>query len=166
MGEGVDLMSGSGAYSAPSVDESGIYHSEYTGGPAAAQPAGGGASNSGSGSSSPSTGFQVDSDGVRAQAAALAQCADQASQVFTNLRNALVSGGMPWGTDDLGKKFGHGYTGPANQGFASIAGLGTALANVASTLAAQADNFDQLEQHLADSFNGTGQGGNADAPSA
>jgi hypothetical protein len=57
------------------------------------------------------------------------------------------------------------YTGPANQGLASIAGIGTASANVVDTLTAQADDFDQLEQHLTDSFNGAGQGGNADASS-
>lgn len=159
-------MSSSGAYSVPPVDESGIYPTEYAGGPAAQQPAGGGAGKSGSGSGSPGTGFEVDSDGVRARAAALAQAGDQAAQVLMNLRSALVSGGMPWGTDDLGAKFGHSYTGPANQGFASIAGFGTALANVASMLAAQADNYDALEKQMTDSFNKMAEGGNAGGPSA
>jgi hypothetical protein len=152
----------SAGYSAPSVDESGIYQTEYTGGPAAQQPSGGGAGGSSRpASSSPS--FQVDSDGVRAQAAILAQCADQIAQVLTNLRATLTSGGEPWGTDDLGKKFGHSYTGPANQGFASIAGLGAAMANTANLLASQADKYDAVEQHITDSINkiGTRRGGSA-----
>jgi hypothetical protein len=102
---------------------------------------------------------------MRAQAAILAQCGEQVAQVLTNLRAALVSGGEPWGTDDLGQKFGHSYAGPANQGFASIAGLAAALTNVANQLAAQADNYDALEQHLTNAF-GTlaGQlGGSAEA---
>ncbi|MBR7825148.1 hypothetical protein KDK95_02435 [Actinospica sp. MGRD01-02] len=147
----------SGAYSAPSVDESGIYQTEYTGGPAAQQPAGGGASGSSGGGGGSSPSFQVQSDGMRAQAAVIADCGSRAAQVLTNLRAALVSGGEPWGTDDLGKKFGHSYTGPANQGFASIAGLGAALTNVANLLAAQADNYDKVEQHLTDRMNKIGE---------
>lgn len=146
------MPTGSGAYSAPSIDESGIYQAEWTGGPAAQQPAGGGVSagSGGGGGSSPS--FQVQSDGMRSQAAILADCGSQVTQVLIALRAMLTSGGEPWGTDDLGQKFGHSYTGPANQGFASIAGLGAALTNVANQLAAQADNYDALEQHLTDGF--------------
>lgn len=145
-------MSSSGAYSSPSVDESGIYKTEWSGGPAAKQPAGGGASGSGSGGSSSGTGFQVESDGVRAQAAILAQCGEQVAEVLAKLRATLVAGGEPWGTDDLGQKFGASYTGPANQGFASIAGLGTALANVANELVAQAASYDTVEAKLTDTF--------------
>ncbi|HET9170660.1 MAG TPA: hypothetical protein VFN97_14565 [Actinospica sp.] len=151
------MPTSSGAYSAPSIDESGIYQTEWTGGPGAKQPAGGGASGgSGSGGgSSPS--LQVQSDGVRSQAAILADCGSRVAQVLTALRATLTSGGEPWGTDDLGQKFGHSYTGPANQGFASIAGLGAALTNVANLLAAQADNYDALEQHLAEGFGRLGE---------
>jgi hypothetical protein len=159
--------SSSSAYSAPSVDESGIYQTEWTGGAAAKQPAGGGASSSGSGGSSASSpGFQVDGDGVRSQAATLAQCGDQIAQVLTSLRATLTSGGEPWGTDDLGQKFGAGYTGPANQGFASVAGLGAALTNVANQLAAQADNYDALDQQISDSIGQMAGGTGASAGSA
>ena len=144
-------MSSGGTYSSPSVDESGIYRTQWSGGPAAKQPAGGGASG-GSGSSSSGSGFQVESDGVRSQAAILAECGDRAAQVLSSLRATLTGGGEPWGTDDLGQKFGASYTGPANQGFASIAGLGAALANVANELAAQAENYDTVEQHLTEMF--------------
>ena len=157
------MPTGNGAYSAPSIDESGIYQTEWTGGPAAQQPAGGGASggSGGGGGSSPS--FQIQSDGMRSQAAVLAECGSQVAQVLAGLRATLASGGEPWGTDDLGQKFGHSYTGPANQGFASIAGLGAALTNVANLLAAQADNYDKLEQHLSDAFGKLGEslGGSA-----
>lgn len=164
-------MSGSGsggpAYSAPSVDESGIYHVEWTGGPAAKQPAGGGVGGSSGGAgASASPGFEVESDGVRAQAAILAQCGEQVAQVFSTLRAALSSGGEPWGTDEMGQKFGTSYTGPANQGFASAAGLGTALANVANELVAQANQYDSVEEALTERFRGiagqvggTGTGG-------
>jgi uncharacterized protein YukE len=159
--------SSSGAYSAPSVDESGIYQTQWTGGAAAKQPASGGASNSGSGgSSSSSPGFQVDGDGVRAQAATLAQCGEQIAQVLTNLRATLTSGGEPWGTDDMGQKFGASYTGPANQGFASVAGLGAALTNVANELAAQADSYDQLDQQISDSIGSMATGGSAGSSSS
>lgn len=147
------MSASSSAYSVPSIDESGIYQTQWTGGPAATQPAGGGIGGSGAGGASASSpGFQVDSDGIRAQAAILAQCGEQISQVLTNLRAALGSGGEPWGTDDMGQKFGAGYTSPANQGFASVAGLGAALTNVANELAAQADTYDAVEQQIADSF--------------
>lgn len=158
---------GGGAYSAPSVDESGIYPTQWTGGPGAKQPAGGGASGSGSGgSSSSSPGFQVESDGVRSQAAIIAQCGEQIAQVLTRLRATLSGGGEPWGTDEMGQKFGASYTGPANQGFASLAGLGTALANVANELGAQAGNYDRLEQELAQAFGRIAQSdGSADGSS-
>lgn len=139
----------SAAYSVPSVDESPIYHTETTGGAPAATagaPAGGGSSGAGAAAAGPS--FQIDSDGVRAQAAVLAQCADQIATILTTLRNALTGGGEPWGTEDLGKSFGHSYTGPANQGFASIAGLPAALGNVANALSAQADQIDQLDDQI------------------
>lgn len=153
------MSTSGGSFSAPTVDSSGIYQTQWTGGDAAAQPAAGGATGSGSGSggsgsSAPS--FQVDGDGVRAQAAIIAQCGEQIAQVLTSLRAALQGGGEPWGTDDMGKKFGASYTGPANQGFASLAGLGTALTNVANQLVAQADAYDQLEGQIADAFNSIG----------
>lgn len=159
-------MSSGGAYSAPSVDESGIYQTQWTGGPAAKQPAGGGAGGSGTGGASASgPGFRVDSDGMRSRAAVLAQCGEQIAQVLTNLRATLTAGGEPWGTDELAQRFGASYTGPANQGFASIAGLGAALANVAGRLAAQADRYDALDQQIADTFAGLGGalGGSAGA---
>lgn len=153
MGADLSTSSGESTYSAPSVDESGIYQAEWTGGPAAKQPAGGGAGGSGSGGSAASSpGFQVESDGVRSQAAILAQCGEQIAQVLTKLRATLAAGAEPWGTDDMGQKFGTSYTGPANQGFASIAGLGAALTNVANQLVAQADNYDELEQELTETF--------------
>lgn len=149
-------MSNSDAYPAPSVNESGIYHTEYTGGPAAPQPTRGGVPRSGGGSAPPGSGFEVDSDGVRSQAAALARCGERAAQVLDSLRGTLEASGEPWGTDDLGKQFGHGYTGPANQGFASIAGLGAALVNVANELVAQANTYDAVEQHITESINRIG----------
>lgn len=151
-------MSGSDAYGVPAVDKSGIYPVQYTGGPAAQQPEPGSA-RSGSGSSSQSSGFQVDSDGVRAQAATLAQCADRAAQVVDRLRASLEAGGMPWGTDDLGKQFGRGYAGPANQGFGSIAGIPQSLIDVANELASQADGYDSREGQIAEAFHRIGQGG-------
>jgi uncharacterized protein YukE len=138
----------SAAYPVPSVDESPIYHTETTGGAAAATasaPARGGSSGGGA-AAGPS--FQIDSDGVRAQAAILAQCSDQIATILSTLRSSLTGGGEPWGTEDLGKSFGHSYTGPANQGFASIAGLPAALANVANALSAQADQIDQLDDQI------------------
>lgn len=150
------MSASNGAYSAPAVDSSGIYATQWTGGPAATQPSSGGVSNSGSGGSGTAASFQVDSDGVRAQAAIIAQCGDQIAQVLSGLRATLEAAGEPWGTDDLGQKFGSEYTGPANQGFASLAGLGTALANVASQLVAQADAYDQLEEQIAGTFNAIG----------
>lgn len=159
------MSTNSGAYSAPTVDSSGIYATEWTGGDAAKQPAAGGASNSGSGGSGTAASYQVDSDAVRAQAAIIAQCGDSIAQVLSTLRTTLESGGEPWGTDDLGQKFGGEYTGPANQGFASLAGLGTALANVANQLVAQADAYDQLEEQISGAFNsvdsGSGSGSTA-----
>jgi uncharacterized protein YukE len=98
----------------------------------------------------------VDSDGVRAQAAIIAECGDRIAQVLNGLRATLEAAGEPWGTDDLGQKFGSQFTGPANQGFASLAGLGTALANVASQLAAQADAYDQAEGQITDALNSVG----------
>lgn len=147
-------MSGSGgSFSAPAVDASGIYATQWTGGPAATQPSSGGASNSGSGGSSGSgASFQVESDGVRAQAAVIAQCGERIAQVLDQLRATLTSGGEPWGTDEMGQKFGAQYTGPANQGFASLAGLGTALTSVANQLMAQADAYDKAEGQITDAF--------------
>lgn len=150
-------MPSSDAYSPPPVNESAIYHAQYAGGPAAQQPDRGGASRSGGGSASSAPEFRVDSDGVRSRAAELARCGERAAQVIERLRSALESGGMPWGTDELGKRFGHSYTGPANQGFASIAGLGAALVNVAGELAAQADDYDALEQHITGAIGRTGR---------
>jgi hypothetical protein len=148
-GKGYPVSTNGGTYSTPTVDESGIYATQWSGGPAAVQPAadkaGGGSSSGGAGAGA---GFQVDSDGVRSQAAILAQCGDQLAQVLNGLRATLEAGGEPWGTDDLGQKFGENYTKPANQGFASIAGLGTALANVANELVAQADAYDQVERQI------------------
>lgn len=155
----------SDAYGVPAVNKSGIYETQYAGGPAAQQPAPG-APRPGSGSSSKSPGFRVNTDGVRAQAAILAQCAERAAQVVDRLRASLDAGGMPWGTDDMGKKFGHEYTGPANQGFASIAGIPQALAEVANELAAQADRYDQVEQHTARQLYQLGQGGSEGSPAA
>lgn len=163
--------SSGGTYSTPPVDESGIYQTEWTGGPAAKQPAGGGAGGS-SGSAASSPGFQVDSDAVRAQAAILAECGDEIAQILTSLRGTLSGGGEPWGTDDLGQQFGPEYTGPANQGFASLAGLGTALANVANQLVAQADSYDELEEQLSGTISqiaqpdGTGSSGSAGSAGA
>lgn len=151
-------MPGSDSYGVPAVSKSGIYETQYAGGPPAQQPAPG-APRPGSGSRSPGSGFQVNTDGVRAQAEALAQCAERAAAVVDRLRSSLDAGGMPWGTDDMGKKFGHEYTGPANQGFASIAGIPQALAEVANELAAQADRYDKIEQHTAGQFRQLGQGG-------
>ena len=160
------MSTGNGAYSAPSIDESGIYQTEWTGGPAAKQPAGGGVSGSSGGGGGSSPSFQVQSDGVRSQAAVLAECGSQVAQVLANLRATLASGGEPWGTDELAQKFGHSYTGPANQGFASIAGLGAALTNVANQLAAQADSYDALEQHLSEGIGKLAErlGGSAASP--
>jgi hypothetical protein len=159
-------MSGSGsggqAYPVPPVDESGIYQVEWTGGPAAKQPAGGGVGGSSGGAGASGPGFEVESDAVRAQAAILAQCGEQIAQVFSTLRAALSSGGEPWGTDDMGQRFGTSYTGPANQGFASAAGLGAALTNVANELVAQANAYDDVEQALTERFRGiAGQLGGA-----
>lgn len=151
------MSTSSGAYSAPTVDASGIYPTQWTGGPAATQPSTGGASNSGSGGSGTAASFQVDSDGVRAQAAIIAECGDRIAQVMSGLRATLEAAGEPWGTDDMGQKFGSQYTGPANQGFASLAGLGSALASVASQLVAQADAYDQVEQQITETFNSMGQ---------
>lgn len=152
---------GGGTYSAPSVDESGIYATQWTGGPAAVQPSESKASNAGSGGAGAGTGFQVDSDGVRAQAAILAQCGEQLAEVLSGLRATLSSGGEPWGTDELGQKFGGQYTKPANQGFASIAGLGTALTNVANELVSQANAYDQTEAQITQRITSitTGSGG-------
>ena len=136
------------AFSVPSVDESAIYHTETTGGAAAAGPGAPAQGGSSGGGSAAGPSFQIDSDGVRAQAAILAQCGDQIAAILTTLRNTLAGGGEPWGTDDLGKSFGHSYTGPANQGFASIAGLPAALANVANALSAQADQVDELDGQI------------------
>lgn len=139
-------------YSVPPVDESGIYQTQWTGGPAAKQPGGHGVSNKGSGGPGTSgTGFQVQTDGMRSQAAIIAQCGQQISEVLAQLRATLTAGGEPWGTDDLGQRFGSSYTGPANQGSASIAGLGAALVNVANELTAQADTYDAVEQHAVES---------------
>jgi uncharacterized protein YukE len=144
------------------VDASGIYQTQWTGGPAAKQPAGGGAGGGASGSGSPGPGFQVDSDGIRQQAATIADCGQQIAQVLDNLRAALTSGGEPWGNDDLGQQFGASYTDPANQGFGSLAGLGTAVTNVANQLVTQANNYDGVEQHIANSFTSlNGQSGSA-----
>lgn len=157
MGDGSQMSTSSGAYPTPSVDESGIYQTQWTGGPAATQPASAGVSGSGSGGSGASSaGFQVESDGMRSQAAILAQCGEQLDQVLTTLRAALASGGEPWGTDEMGQKFGASYTSPANQGFVSVAGLGAALTNVANQLVAQADNYDALEQQIAGTFGSLG----------
>lgn len=146
-------MSSGGAYAAPPVDESGIYQTQWTGGPAAKQPAGGGVSGSGSGGRGASSpGFLVESDGMRSQAAVIARCGERIAQVLATLRATLVAGGEPWGTDEMAQKFGASYTGPANQGFASIAGLGAALTNVANQLVAQADRYDALDQQIADTF--------------
>ena len=153
---------GGGAYSVPSVDASGIYPTQWTGGPAADQPAPGGSSGGSSGAGAPGSGFQVDSDGMRQQAATIADCGQQIAQVLTSLRAALTAGGEPWGDDDLGKQFGPSYTSPANKGFGSLASLGTAVTNVANQLAAQADNYDGVEQHITDTFNSlNGQSGSA-----
>lgn len=144
-----DSNAAAAAFAVPSVDESAIYHTETTGGAAAAgpaAPAGGGSRGGGGAAAGPS--FQVDSDGVRAQAAILARCGEQIADILTTLRNTLMGGGEPWGTEDLGKSFGHSYTGPANQGFASIAGLPAALANVANALSAQADQIDQADGQI------------------
>lgn len=164
-GQGPQPAAGSGggsAYSVPSVDASGIYQTQWTGGPAAKQPTGGGSGGGSSSSASPGSGFQVHSDGMRQQAATIADCGQQIAQVLNNLRAALTSGGEPWGTDDLGKQFGPSYTDPANQGFGSLASLGTAVTNVANQLVTQADNYDGVEQHITDSFTGLkGQSGAA-----
>lgn len=159
------MSTSSGAYSAPTVDASGIYATQWTGGPAATQPASGGASNAGPGGSGTATSFQVDSDGVRAQAAIIAECGDRIAQVLSGLRATLQGAGEPWGTDDMGQKFGSQYTGPANQGFASLAGLGTAMANVASQLVAQADAYDQLEEQITDTISSIGADGGTGAGS-
>lgn len=147
-------MSSSDAYPVPSVDRSGLYPAEYKGGPAAKQPEKG-ASAAGSGSGGgPSPGFEVHSDGVRAQAAALAECADRAAAVLDRLRAALEAEGMCWGSDDLGKKFGHSYTGPANQGFASIGDVPKSLTQVANELVRQANAYDALEGHTVEQVQG------------
>lgn len=159
-------MPGSDADGVPAVSKSGIYPTQYTGGPAARQPASGAAKPASGTSSSPSPGLQVNSDGVRAQAAALAQCAGQAARVLDRLRGSLEAGGMPWGTDDMGKTFGHQYTGPANQGFASIAGIPQALVDVANELAAQAHGYDAIDRHAAEAFNRTGRGATSDGSPA
>lgn len=160
-------MSSRDSFPVPSVNETGIYHTQYTGGPPAAQPDRGGAAKSGGGSAPPpGSGFSVDTAGMRAQAAILARCGDQAAQVFDRLRSALEAGGMPWGTDDLGKEFGKRYPGPANQGFASIAGLPAGLVNVANELIGQAGTYDAVEQHITESIRkigGSGSGSSADA---
>lgn len=137
------------------MDESPIYQTETTGGAAAVTGGGGQSSGGGSGGSAGPS-FQFDSDGIRTQADALAQCAQQAASVLTNLRNSLISGGEPWGTDDMAKKFGHSYTGSANQGFTSLAGLPAALANVAGALAAQADQWYQVDGQISSTLNGIG----------
>lgn len=148
-------MSSSDAYPAPSVDTSGLYPVEYKGGPAAKQPAKGSpAAGSGSGAGGRSSGFEVHSDGVRAQAAALAECADRAASVLDRLRAALEAEGMCWGSDDLGKKFGHSYTGPANQGFGSIGDVPKSLAAVANELVRQANAYDALEGHTVEQVQG------------
>lgn len=156
----------SDAFPVPPVNETGIYHTEYAGGPPAVQPDRAGAATSSGGSASPSSGFAVDTAGMRSQASALAECGNRAAQVLDRLRSALESGGMPWGTDDLGKAFGHKYTGPANQGFASIAGLPAGLVNVANELIGQAGTYDAVEQHITESIRkigGSGSGSSADA---
>lgn len=160
--------SSAGQYAVPQIDESALYTTETTGGAAAAYTApksGSGSGGSGGGSAGPS--FQIEGDGVRAQAAIIAQCGSQAADVLTRLRGQLAAAGEPWGTDDLGKSFGHSYTGPANSGFTSMAGLGAALVNVANALAAQADNWDALEGLIVQQANGIAEktgGGNASSP--
>jgi hypothetical protein len=148
----------SGQYQVPQVDESALYATETTGGVAAAHAsAGGGSGSDGSGAGSAGPSFQVDGDGVRAQAAIIAQCGSQAADVLTRLRGQLASAGEPWGTDDLGKSFGHSYMDPANMGFTSMAGLGAALVNVANALYAQAENWDALEGLITQKVSGVAE---------
>jgi uncharacterized protein YukE len=140
------------------VDASGIYATRTEGGEAAVQPqppASGGGRSSGGGASGPGglgSGFQVDPSGVQSVASRIAQAGVSAAQVLTELRSALESAGEPWGTDDLGKNFGKGYTEHVNQGFASIATLGDALTGIANALVGTANAHQATEGEVTKAF--------------
>lgn len=159
-----------GNYTVPAVDDSALYRTETTGGPPAQTAAIGG--GDGSAASSTQTdpaaigpAFDVDPDAVAAIAARIAESGNQAAAILTALRAKLAAAGEPWGTDRLGKAFGHAYTGHANQGFTSMAGLGGALAGIANGLAGHAASYANVDGVVTDAFTriGAAQDGGSSA---
>lgn len=144
--------SGAATYSAPDVDASTVYQTETQGG-AAATPApsatGSGGSAGGSAGTTSGPGFSIDTDALQSIAGQIAAQGTAAAQVVSRLRAALEAAGEPWGTEDIGKQFGHGYTSQVNQSFPALASLGQALAGIANGLAADAQAHDQIDTAVA-----------------
>lgn len=153
---------GSATYSAPDVDASTVYGTETEGG-AAATPApsagGSGGSGGGGGSAASGSGFEIDTAAVRSIAAQIAAQGNAAAEVVTRLRSALQAAGEPWGTEEIGKKFGHGYTSQVNQSFPALASLGSALAGIANGLVAHAEAHDKVEAAVTEKLGSIATGG-------
>ena len=143
------------------MDASTVYATETQGGAAATPaPSGSGSGGSGGGSgASAGSGFEIDTDAVRSIAGQIAAQGDAAAQVVMRLRSALEAAGEPWGTEEIGKKFGHGYTGQVNQSFPALASLGSALAGIANGLVAQAQAHEQVESAVTQRFGSIANGG-------
>ena len=145
------------------MDAGTIYETETEGG-AAATPApsasgSGGSAGGASGAAASGTGFEIDTAAVRSIAGQIAAQGTAAAEVVTRLRSALQAAGEPWGTEEIGKKFGHGYTSQANQSFPALASLGAALAGVANGLVAQAAAHEQVETAITEKLGSIAKGG-------
>jgi hypothetical protein len=143
------------------VDASTVYETETEGGAAAtpAPSASGSGGSGGSGTAATGSGFEIDTDAVRSIAGQIAAQGTAAAEVVERLRAALQAAGEPWGTEEIGKKFGHGYTGQVNQSFPALASLGSALAGIANGLVAHADSHDQVEAAVTQKLGSIANGG-------
>lgn len=70
------------------------------------------------------------------------------AEAATALNQKLSGIAQPWGTDEVGARFGNGYASPAQMTLANVQALTVGLARIAAALRAVADNSQRGEEDL------------------
>lgn len=95
-------------------------------------------------------GLQLDPDGLRHQAAQLADLGERVGQTYTGLRDAMVQAEGCWGDDYLGEAFATDFKPQADQLLANLRAMAESLYGTAGEVADAAHQFESQDQGSAD----------------
>lgn len=93
-------------------------------------------------------GFEVWPAALRGAAGTFDAEATAVAEAAAAFDRRLSTLGQPWGSDEVGARFGTGYASPAATTFANVQALAVGLARIAAALRAVADNHQRGEDEL------------------